>query len=252
MTVREQLPTSSGVYQILNLKNAKFYVGSAVNFRQRWYKHTSELRRGVHVNKHLQASWNRYGADAFSFLILEPVEQPLLIEVEQTYIDKLTACDPAVGYNKALVAGSQLGLVHSAETRQKISDAVSGPKNPFFGKTHDPVSRAKIWGNRTVLTHSDETRAKMSKTRRGKNYGKSHLQAVKDKISQSRIAGGVACGEKNPNAKLTVLLAGAIRQDFKDGATRAALARKFNVTWSAIDNVIKNKTWRTDDGHQRF
>lgn len=43
-----------GVYKITNKETGKFYIGSSVDIRQRWYAHKSKLRRGVHSNQHLQ------------------------------------------------------------------------------------------------------------------------------------------------------------------------------------------------------
>ena len=33
--------------------------------------HKRELRKGTHSNRHLQCAWNKYGENAFSFVVLE-------------------------------------------------------------------------------------------------------------------------------------------------------------------------------------
>ena len=63
-----------GIYKIINTINNKFYVGSAVNFSRRKTRHFSELRRGKHNNRHLQAAWNKYGEQAFVFVIVEEIQ----------------------------------------------------------------------------------------------------------------------------------------------------------------------------------
>lgn len=61
-----------GVYKIENILSKKVYIGSTVNsFSQRWNSHASQLRRGIHFNKHLQNSWNKHGEVNFEFSVEE-------------------------------------------------------------------------------------------------------------------------------------------------------------------------------------
>jgi group I intron endonuclease len=66
-------------------------VGSAVNLRTRWLEHCRDLGNGVHVNRHMQQAWNRYGGKNFQFTILEFAEVPDLLERERAWIE-LTRC----------------------------------------------------------------------------------------------------------------------------------------------------------------
>jgi hypothetical protein len=100
------LPTSSGVYQILCVPTAKFYVGGAVDIRARWHKHRLALRRSIHRNPHLQAAWNHHGEVNFVCSVLELVERGTLLEAEQSWIDKTTCTDPTIGFNIYPLAGS--------------------------------------------------------------------------------------------------------------------------------------------------
>ena len=70
-----------GIYKIINVINNKFYVGSAVDLKRRKTRHFSELRTGKHNNRYLQASWNKYGEQAFVFVIVEELnpEADLLV-----------------------------------------------------------------------------------------------------------------------------------------------------------------------------
>lgn len=79
-----------GVYKITNIKNGKIYIGSAKRFRERASGHTSSLRKNKHQNKHLQASWNKHGKDAFLFEVLEVVRGDKLARTtrEEFYIQK--------------------------------------------------------------------------------------------------------------------------------------------------------------------
>ena len=80
----------SGVYKITNKVNNKIYIGSAKEFKRRASQHLSSLEKGKHQNKHLQASFNKHGSDAFIFEAIEVVEGDTLARttVEQKYLDE--------------------------------------------------------------------------------------------------------------------------------------------------------------------
>lgn len=60
-----------GIYKIKNKVNHKVYIGESINVKARWSNHRSDLRKGTHHSKYLQADWNRYGEKAFKFSIVE-------------------------------------------------------------------------------------------------------------------------------------------------------------------------------------
>jgi len=116
----------TGVYQIRNLKNDKLYIGSAAGqrgFEHRWGNHLSDLNLGRHDNSYLQRAWDKYGAEAFIFEILEMCLSEQCIEREQHYMDSLlfASCNDQrfkqLGYNILRVASSSLGYRHSDETK---------------------------------------------------------------------------------------------------------------------------------------
>lgn len=132
-----------GIYQIKNLITGQIYVGStSQSFKKRWGFWGTVLRQGNYNNRHLQAAWNKYGESNFEFSILEIVpRKEIVIEREQFYIDLLKP-----EYNKAPIAGSSLRCKHTEETKKNLSlmrqgsknpmYGMSGPLNPFYGKTH--------------------------------------------------------------------------------------------------------------------
>lgn len=143
------------IYKIINGVNGKFYVGSAVNFVARKRRHVWRLRRGDHVNKPLQAAWNKYGEVAFVFCIVEEVADDAdLLAAENVWLHKHVGKHYC--YNIAADAmAPQTGKY--------------GDKNSMWGKTfkHTPEAKAKISAASKQQIQSDETKAKRRKTMKG-------------------------------------------------------------------------------------
>lgn len=148
----------SGIYEILNTINGNRYIGSAVNFQNRWWVHTCDLRKGKHACGHLQHAWRKYGPDAFKFTRLLICDKRNLLMYEQRAIDALQP-----EYNICKVAGSQLGTKRSAETREKNRLAALGRKHS------DEHRRKNSIGHKGVV-FTDEWRAKISAAKLGKKH----------------------------------------------------------------------------------
>jgi group I intron endonuclease len=77
---------NSGIYLIKNKINDKVYIGSSINFKNRWYKHKSG--KG---SIHLFNSILKYGLENFEFKILENFDisknRKLLYDKEQKWMD---------------------------------------------------------------------------------------------------------------------------------------------------------------------
>lgn len=176
------IPETSGIYRITCTPTGKFYIGSAINLRERWREHRKNLRGNRHVNKHLQNAWNKHCEDAFTFEVLELVLAPFLTAREQYWFDKLKPFGKR-GFNVAIVAGSSYGITHSPETREKIRQARLVQPNPALG-----VKRTPEWLERQRLAHlgkkaREETKQKM----REAQLGRKHSEETKAKMSRSRI-----------------------------------------------------------------
>lgn len=87
---RASLP--AGVYIIACIVTDQLYVGSTSAIPERWRNHKSELRNGIHKNKHLQTAWDTHGEEAFVFDIIEEcapdTQESILRLKEQAYMDK--------------------------------------------------------------------------------------------------------------------------------------------------------------------
>lgn len=106
----------SGVYKITNNINEKIYIGSSEDIEKRWYHHKSCLNKGIHINKHLQAAWNKYGEESFSFEIIEKCDPKDTLKIEQKYLDMYW--DKEILYNIARYAEAPMkGRTHTKETK---------------------------------------------------------------------------------------------------------------------------------------
>lgn len=141
----------SGIYKILNTKNEKCYIGSAVLLSTRFNTHKSFLRNNRHPNKHLQSSWNKHSGWNFEFVIIEYCEKEKLLEREQYYLDALQP-----EYNIRKDAKSNVGINFGKQTIEHIEKRM-----------------LKIRGGK----HSEEARLNNSNAQKGKKL-QLHVKAI--------------------------------------------------------------------------
>lgn len=175
------------VYLITNLINNKQYVGSHIG-NKKYYMGGGTI---------LIKAQKKYGKKQFQKEIL--VKCDTLLEarkLEEFYIIKHQTKVPN-GYNIHPSGGSNfkgsLGLKHTQETKQKISEKNKGHKraigelNPMFGKKHSDKTKKIIGFKSAQKNMSIESRLKISIATKGsKNpmYGVHRSDAVKEKIRE--------------------------------------------------------------------
>lgn len=192
----------SGIYKITNLKNNKVYIGQAINLTRRKGDYFNGKKKPPHglIGK----AFLKYGAESFSFEILERCPKENLNDREGYYIDLFDSCNKTKGYN--MLSGGDANYyntVHTEEWRKKRSEQYTGEKNPFFGKKHSEESRKKIGEIQKNIKGEDrhnfgkplseEAKRKMRESKKGKTlgennpfYGKRHSDESKEKISKSK------------------------------------------------------------------
>jgi group I intron endonuclease len=125
--------SNSGIYKLKCLPSGAFYIGSAFNFRTRWREHTRLLNQKRHVNKKLQAAWNKYGADSFTFTVLIRCDKSEVLRYEQIWMDKL---QPTLNISKNASRPSPV-----AWTPERRIAAKERGKVLFLGKSHTAETR---------------------------------------------------------------------------------------------------------------
>lgn len=130
-----------GIYKIINIINGKFYIGKATHIKGRWATHRHYLRNNKHKNIYLQNAWNKYGEEAFEFIIVEICSKENITKCEQYWIDQTKCCDRKIGYNINPNAETSLGRKFRQETKDKISAANKG--NKWTEKAKDKVKGRK-------------------------------------------------------------------------------------------------------------
>lgn len=104
----------TGIYKITCLATNEVYIGQSTAIMRRWATHKRELKKGIHYNKHLQRTYNKYGEENFSYDILEQCPSDKLNEREKFYIKLYNSFEK--GFNQD-IGGSD----------------ISGENNPMFG-----------------------------------------------------------------------------------------------------------------------
>jgi len=133
---KKELKNKAGIYQLINMKNGKFYVGSSVNLYNRLGQHCSELNNKKQLLKGkskicLRSALLKYGPENFSLVILEFInldeyagiieKKTRITSSEQKFINSKKPY-----YNINPIAGSNLGRIFNDEVRAKMSAAKKG------------------------------------------------------------------------------------------------------------------------------
>ena len=187
-----------GVYHIVNTKTGKRYIGSSVDIECRLKAHQKALANGSHYNNYLQRAWDKWGENAFLWLVYQCCEdgsKALELEQEQLNLfetigrwDELynvskDAISPTRGQklsdeHRRKLSEAHKGKKQSDEHRRKLSEAAK--KRPPRLEESNEKSRQAMLGRKA----SEESRAKMSQAQKGKSQGPLS-EAHKRKISEA-------------------------------------------------------------------
>lgn len=258
---------NSGIYQIVNTKNNKIYIGSSKNCKKRIITHFSLLRNNKHKNKHLQSAYNKYGKENFNASIIELCKIEDLFIREQYYVDyyksqyvyidnikecilynikleDVTTSKGRIGFShtdetKKIISNKNKGLKRTDETKQKLRESKLGKSHPIH-----PNSKLALIKERQTRKINYKNNIKVPKQKNKKIY----TIEEKKKISNSKIGNknpmfGIN-GEKSPSHKLNEIEVVEIINLIKLGVLLKDIAKKYNVNYRTISSIKMNKTWK--------
>jgi group I intron endonuclease len=237
MKLRELLQEENFcVYKITNLVNGKIYIGKTSDVNKRWKKHIEIAKsQEEKAYQYLHKSINKYGIENF---IIEEIENNLTEQEsfnrEIFWIKTMEAKNSNVGMNLTNGGEGASGLKWSNESRNKISGdnnhnfgkplkeevkdklsvALSGENNPFYGKHHSEKT-IKLLQNKEI---SDE---------------------------QKKYLSEINSGEKHPHAKFTDQDVIKMRHMFATGEySQTELAKIFNTKPNVVSQIVNRVRWK--------
>jgi len=172
------------IYKITNTVNGKIYVGKTTRtLERRWQEH-----RRASNDMPISRAIRKYGTENFkAAVIYHAMSEDDLNALEKRLISELQANNPSIGYNVTEGGdgfSGHTGKPHTAESRQKISQACRGLKRT-------ETTKHKIAVSRTGKPLSNETCFKISESKTGLKhplYGRKHSPETIGKMRLSALA----------------------------------------------------------------
>lgn len=160
------------VYVITHNASGKFYAGSTNSYVRRWVEHKKKLRGNRHHTPPLQAAWNKYGEEAFSFSVVCECNDSNRVFYENLFISKAK-------YN-CKEAAEGCGLV----AREKISVAMKGKKKTDSHRK--ALSKAKL-GKKLSPEHSAKIKLHWDEKLADKEWVKKRSDAIKERYKDPAL-----------------------------------------------------------------
>lgn len=264
-----------GIYAIENTVNGKFYIGQSQDIRVRWKGHRGDLRAGKHCNRHLQASWNKYGEASFRFVILEETDIESLDAREAVWLHELDAVKN--GYNQSYETG---GVVRGTKRSQKDIEAMTSAMRTPDARARRSASQKKRWSD--PKTKADmlevmkigreapgeeekrlealrsahkrpETRARVSAANRA-TWADPEIHAKRAAANREKRQRPESRAKTSEQSKISMRAKSRLTEnDVESIRSRyvprcktnggTALAQEFGVSPSVISSIIRRKAW---------
>ena len=166
------------IYLLIDATCDKEYVGQTTrSFKERFHQHKRS-------NQYIDRVIKQRGEDLIATAILKVCYSKEELDYWEKYFIKSRNTMAPNGYNLTEGGEGTVGCYPSEETLAKLSAAMSGENNPFFGKKHTADSIAKMseshLGNTAWVgrRHRKESKVKMSTWRRADSPFKNLLSEI--------------------------------------------------------------------------
>ena len=215
----EQYHDSIGIYKIENVISGLVYIGQTrEGFWKRYNFHRWKLRINNHDNQWLQASFNKYGEDAFRFSVLIEVTNP--DELNDLEIQEIA---------KARESGHCCNVANGGEGAPGVK-----PSEENIRRLAE-LNRVYNTGKKA----SNETKERMSKSHKGKK----RPEGFSEKMVQTRHE-KILNGEKLVTTKLTPDQVADIKSQLMNNVSWDDLAEQYHISRSNINAIRSNRSWR--------
>lgn len=125
------------VYKLL-INQHHFYIGSTKNAKARHHTHMCYLRKGNHVNKHMQKLFNENNDISIDMCILKEFDNKKeAFEFERTTLHE-------IGDDPLCLNIHSTSEQYTEEYKRKLAESKKGEKNPNWGKTFSAETKRKL------------------------------------------------------------------------------------------------------------
>lgn len=206
---------TSAIYCLYFSRSAKMYFGQTTNFWDRMRKYRAKFKSGkLKDQPKLYNALKKYGFEFTLFIMKYDVPVEELDDLETSYIAEFDTFKN--GYNSTpggkVLRGKyhpNFGRKHSDESKEKMSQAMSGEKNHMYGKTlsddhKNKLSQAKSGENHPFFgkTLSDDHKNKIGQANAGANSSSAKPMVAFGKLfACAKYASDHWRSEKSPNTK---------------------------------------------------
>ena len=240
-----------GIYKITSPSN-RIYIGQTIDSERRIREYKLNSCKS---QPRLYSSLKKYGFNNHIFEIIEECDVSILNERERYWQEYYDVLSQDKGLNCILTKSVDKKMVHSKDTRIKISEKLkgkmSGKDNPFYGRRHTQETKDKISKRnkgRIVekgVNHFNygkkQTKETIEKRKRMGDshylYGKKHTQEVICKIKKTKI-GKQTLGD-NPNSKIVIdISTGMIFYSLKE------LSYFISISYDILRYSVRKESYR--------
>lgn len=215
------------IYAATCAESGKVYVGITTDLQRRKRRHKLDATDGYPYA--FYRAIRKYGWESFTWELLETCDtRDFANEREILWIKRFNSQVPN-GYNSTQGGDTgRHGQTVSEETRRKLSEAGKGR---VFTEEH---RRNLSIAQKAKAPASEETRRRISEA----NKGKVISEETRRKMVVSAGRGEDHCMAKLKNEQIL-----EIRERGESGESLRSIALSYGVSYSAIDDIIKRKTW---------
>ena len=219
-----------GIYLVTNSLNGKVYVGKSIDIERRWQEHIHDSLvsqdqwdnnyRGVRT--HFHAAIRKYGKENFTFRVIEEIEDDTILNDREIYwIAQYHANEQNIGYN--MTAGGDGYNFGSGENA--ICSKIT--------KAECDLIKQKLkerWSYKDIQTLVPQIGISAMNAI---NYGKTWY----DETETYPIC--IDSGHRKWSDEEAM----GIKKEYANGATITELAKKYDVRYETISNLVNGKSY---------